>query len=191
MERIARAAQRQKRLVEDLLLVTVVDAGKLELKPSAIAPHAIVAGAVEEVQATYNGQIVAQHGRQGPLMIADPDRAHQILANLMDNAAKYSEEGQPLSVAWEIQANMIAIRISDRGPGISVESRKVLFTRFGRVQGSTARAGRSGTGLGLHLSRSLAEAMGGSLELESTGPGGSTFVLRLPAAVDQAYVSAF
>jgi signal transduction histidine kinase len=75
------------------------------------------------------------------------------------------------------------IRVHDRGPGIPEEGLERLFTRFGRVPGSPIRSGRVGTGLGLYLSRQLAEAMAGSLVLEATGPEGSTFALRLPPAI--------
>jgi signal transduction histidine kinase len=71
--------------------------------------------------------------------------------------------------------------VRDEGPGVPEEGRERLFTRFGRLQGSTTRAGRVGTGLGLYISRGLAEAMGGDLDLETTGPEGSTFRLRLPS----------
>lgn len=75
---------------------------------------------------------------------------------------------------------MGVIRVRDHGPGIQEAGRDTLFTRFGRMPGSHVRAGHVGTGLGLYLGRHLAEAMDGELTLESTGPGGSTFALRLP-----------
>jgi signal transduction histidine kinase len=76
---------------------------------------------------------------------------------------------------------MVAVRVVDRGPGVPTEGRERLFARFGRLEGSAIRAGHVGTGLGLYLSRELARAMGGELDLEATGQQGSTFRLRLPA----------
>jgi signal transduction histidine kinase len=76
----------------------------------------------------------------------------------------------------------VVVCVHDRGPGIPEHGREHLFARFGRVPGGRIRAGRVGTGLGLYLGRQIAEAMGGTLDLESTGPGGSTFRLRLPSA---------
>jgi protein-histidine pros-kinase len=73
-------------------------------------------------------------------------------------------------------------RVRDRGPGIAEQDRAMLFTRFGRLPGSRIRAGHVGAGLGLHISRGLAEAMSGELDLEASSPGGSTFRLRLPPA---------
>ena len=81
---------------------------------------------------------------------------------------------------------MAVIRVHDRGPGIPIGGRDVLFTRFGRVPGSRTRAGRVGTGLGLYLGRQLAEAMGGDLDLERSGADGSVFRLRLPLVQDRA-----
>ena len=75
---------------------------------------------------------------------------------------------------------MVVVRVRDHGPGIPEEGRSILFSRFGRVPGSRMRAGHVGTGLGLYLGRAYAEAMGGTLDLESTGEEGSTFCLRLP-----------
>ena len=76
----------------------------------------------------------------------------------------------------------VVIRVRDHGPGIPAQRRDRLFQRFGRLEGSRTRSGRVGTGLGLYLSRQLARAMHGDIALESTGPGGSVFRLRLPAA---------
>ena len=77
---------------------------------------------------------------------------------------------------------MVVVRVVDVGSGVPEAGRDQLFTQFGRIAGSRIRAGRVGTGLGLYLSRGLAEAMGGDLTLEQTGSAGSTFRLRLPAA---------
>ena len=100
----------------------------------------------------------------------------------MDNAAKYSAEGSPIVVSWEPDGGCAILRVRDYGPGIPKQGREGLFTRFGRIAGSRTRAGRVGTGLGLYLGRQLAEAISGSLDLETTGPEGSTFRLCLPLA---------
>jgi signal transduction histidine kinase len=76
---------------------------------------------------------------------------------------------------------MVVVRVVDQGSGVPEEGRDQLFTRFGRVPGSRMRAGHVGTGLGLYLSREMAEAMGGGLDLETTGSTGSVFRLRLVA----------
>jgi len=178
--RIQAAARRQRRLIDDLLLVTQLESTGLVpmLAPTALA--AIVSRAVQDAWDSYPGQRVAIAGRDDLRVVADADRAVQIISNLLDNAAKYSPEGAPISVDWVVEAGMIAVRVRDYGTGIPDEARERLFTRFGRVPGSRIRAGRTGTGLGLFLGRQLAEAMHGDLELESTSPAGTTFRLRLP-----------
>ena len=115
-------------------------------------------------------------------MLADPGRAIRVLVNLLDNAAKHSPAGCPIVAGCSVEHGMGVVRVRDYGPGIPEVGRDRLFTRFGRVAGSRTRAGHVGTGLGLYLSRRSAEAMGGDLDLESTGPEGSTFRLRLKAA---------
>ena len=182
--KIVASARRQQRLVEDLLLLGRLEGRALEVRRAPVPVGPLVERASEEVRLSYPGQGVELAGPPGLLMLATADRAVQVLANLIDNAAKYSPEGSPVAVGWRPEGGWAAIRVRDRGQGIPDAHRDVLFTRFGRVPGSRVRSGHVGTGLGLYLSRQLAEAMGGTLGLESTGPEGSTFTLRLPLAAD-------
>ncbi len=181
---IAQAANRQSRLVEDLLLMSRMEGEAMTLVPGPVSLRALVERAAAEVRASYPGQRILLKGRADHEVLADPDRAIQILANLIDNAAKYSPEGSPVAVDWSDEGAMVTVRVRDQGPGIAEQHRDILFTRFGRVPGSRIRAGHVGTGLGLHLSRRLAEAMGGGIHLETTGAEGSTFRLQLPAPAD-------
>lgn len=179
--RIAASAQRQRRLVEDLLLLTQLEVGHLTPQAEPLRIQLLVEGAIHEVQSTYQGQQIDVRGKPATRVAADADRTMQIISNLLDNAAKYSSEGSPIVIGWRQEEDMIAIRVSDRGAGIPENGRERLFTRFGRIPGSASRSGRMGTGLGLYLSRQLATAMKGTLTLERTGPAGSVFCLRLPA----------
>ena len=178
------SARRQQRLVEDLLLLSRLEGRALEVRRAPVPVGPLVGRASEEVRLSYPGQGVDLSGPPGLLVLAAADQAVQVLANLIDNAAKYSPEGSPVAAGWRPEGEWAAIRVRDWGTGIPDAHRNVLFTRFGRVPGSRIRAGHVGTGLGLYLSRQLAEAMGGTLDLESTGPQGSTFTLRLPLAAD-------
>ncbi|MDB5074109.1 MAG: phoR [Chloroflexi bacterium] len=184
VEKIAAAASRQQRLVEDLLLLTRVEGGEVGPRIERVHLKTIAQRAAEEVQASYRGQRIDLVGSEHLAVLADPGRALQIVTNLMDNAAKYSPEGSPIIVWWGPEDNTGSLRVLDRGPGVPSNGRDHLFTRFGRVPGSRMRAGRVGTGLGLYLGKGLATAMGGELDLESTGSEGSTFRLRLPLARD-------
>jgi signal transduction histidine kinase/CheY-like chemotaxis protein len=189
IEKIAQAAGRQQRLVEDLLLLSRMETGEFEPQMTRSALRALCIQAANEVESLYPGQRIDLVGPDSVQVLGDPDRTVQILTNLMDNAAKYSPEGSSMLVWWGSEGEMGVVRVLDRGPGISRQGRDVLFTRFGRIPGSTIRAGRVGTGLGLYIARGLARAMGGDVELESTGPEGSTFVVRLPLATSDARAS--
>jgi two-component system sensor histidine kinase KdpD len=140
----------------------------------------LVARAASDLQESYAGQQVDLEGPADLQVMADPDRFLQILTNLLDNAAKYSPEGSSIYSSWSAENDMAVVRIHDSGPGVAKEGQERLFTRFGKVARSPVRAGRMGTGLGLYLGRQLAQAMGGDLDLEATGPDGSTFRLQLP-----------
>lgn len=181
VRRMAEAASRQMRLVEDLLLLTQVESDSLQPRPQAAYVATIIAQVAREAQGSYHGQRFDLDGPEDLRILADAERSMQILANLIDNAAKYSPEGSPVVVTWRREGGMAAIRVRDYGSGIPQEGRDRLFTRFGRIPGSRIRAGHVGTGLGLFLGRHLAHVMGGELGLEATGPEGSTFRLRLPA----------
>ncbi len=178
---IVRAASRQQRLVEDLLLLTRLDYEPLlvDCQPLLLAP--LVHRAADEVIGYYAGQVVDLQGPSDLSVCADQARVIQILANVIDNAAKYSPDGGPISISWRQEGALVAVRIRDHGPGVPEDGRERLFTRFGRVAGSRMRAGRVGTGLGLYISRELAVAMGGNIDLEKTGSDGSTFRLQLPS----------
>ena len=184
VRKIALAANRQRRMVEDLLLLGRIEAGSLTVTLGAVALGTLVRRAAEEVQAGYRGQRIDLDGPAELVVLADPDRTVQVLINLLDNAAKYSPEGCPIEVRWDGQGTegLACVQVRDMGQGIPEYGRAALFTRFGRLPGSKARAGRVGTGLGLYLSRQFATMMGGTLELEATAASGSTFVLCLPLA---------
>ncbi len=180
ISRIVVSANRQKRMVDDLLLLGRMESGDLHPRLERILVARAVTRAADEVRSSYPGQRIDLTGSEDLIARADLERVVQILVNAMDNAAKYSPEGSPIAVAWAREGREAAVRVRDWGSGIPPLGREQLFSRFGRMPGSRTRAGRVGTGLGLHLGRQIAEAMGGSLELEETSPAGSIFRLRLP-----------
>ena len=182
VHRIVGAANRQLKLVEELLLLSRLGAGELEIQSLACPVAALAQRAIAELEGIYRQQQVLVAGGAGTMILADWGRALQIIVNLLDNAAKYSPEGSPVRLTWQEEGGMVAIRVQDGGLGVPEQGRERLFSRFGRLPGSQTRAGRVGTGLGLYLSRHLAEAMDGTLDLEASGADGSTFRLRLPAA---------
>ncbi len=180
--RMVRAAQRQQRLVEDVLLLARLDRELPALQPAPVQVANVVAEAVTEAREAYHDQPVRVDGPDEVRTLADHDRVVQILTAIIGNAAKHSPEGGAVDVRWRSERDSVVVRVRDAGPGIPPDAVGHLFTRFGRIPGSSIRAGHVGTGLGLYLGRRLARAMGGELDLERTGPKGSTFRLQLPAA---------
>ena len=179
--RIVVAANRQKRLVDDLLQLTSMDTRCAAPIPEAVRLDSLLKRVSSEMSVTYAGQRFELYGPPDLQVLADLDHTTQIIANLLDNAAKYSPRDSSIIVAWSLEGDDVLLRVADRGAGIPQASRNQLFTRFGRIPGSRIRSGHVGTGLGLYLGRRQARAMGGDLDLEQTGPEGSTFRLRLPA----------
>ncbi len=114
-----------------------------------------------------------------PVVRGDRERLRQLADNLISNALKYSENGGTVDVSAAAENGAIEVRVKDSGPGIALEHQRLIFEKFGRAN---ARDAKPGTGLGLFISRSFAEAHGGSLGVESSAGEGATFVLRLPVA---------
>jgi len=101
-----------------------------------------------------------------------------VLTNLIDNAIKYSPAGGEIEVRAYREDGRLRVDVSDQGPGIAKDDQRLIFEKFGRVSGGAAA--RPGTGLGLFIARSIAEAHGGVLEVASAPGQGSTFTLELP-----------
>ena len=144
---------------------------------------------VDLAQLVRDSAAAAEHGQdevairavvRGPLPVVrgDRDRLRQVLVNLIDNAVKYSPPGDEVHVEAASSNGRVVIEVRDRGPGISPEHQRVIFEKFGRVQ--VGESAKPGTGLGLFIARSIAEAHGGSLEVRSAPERGATFRLSLP-----------
>ena len=110
---------------------------------------------------------------------ADPEQVETILSNLVSNALKYSPAGSEVTISVRTEPDWVAVDVTDHGDGIAEADLPKLFQPFGRLPDAVA-AGIQGTGLGLHLSRGLAQAQGGDIDVTSRVGEGSTFTLRLP-----------
>ena len=135
-----------------------------------VAAGADVAQDEVHVRAELNGTF--------PRVRGDRERLRQVIQNLVDNAVKYSSVGGEVRVSAGLDDGSIRVDVHDDGPGIPVPDQELIFEKFGRSGGGDARPG---TGLGLFIARSIAEAHGGSVDVESAPDEGSTFTLRLPA----------
>jgi len=183
---------RMNRLVGDLLTLARIDAG-LPLHVQALPVVPLLEGLVEETRllAARSGRdlaVVAPRIQEGGelAVLADSDRLHQILLNLLHNAVKFTPDGGSITVAAARQNCRVALSVTDTGPGIAAAELPFLFERFYRGDKARARAEHQagGAGLGLAIAQGLAQAQGGRVDVASTPGAGSTFTVILPAAPD-------
>ena len=177
-------------LINDLLDVAKLSANKASFNIETLDCSAVVGdvAATLEPEAQRKGLAFAVHAPPGAVPLRTDRRAlSQILINLVGNAIKFTQQGG-VEVSLEqaespTQGNAVRVRVRDTGPGIPAQEQSRLFEAFSRVE-SAERRHHEGTGLGLHLSRKLAEALGGSIRFESTEGQGSTFILELLEATE-------
>ncbi|GAA2145556.1 sensor histidine kinase KdpD [Nocardioides koreensis] len=166
------------RLVENLLDMSRLQAGALGVHPQPTSVAEVIPLAVDELGSAADA-VQIQVADDLPEVMADPALLQRILANLLSNALKFSPPDAPPTVAASALADRLHIRVIDHGPGLPSNERDRTFLPFQR---SGDRHGPPGIGLGLALSRGLAEAMGGSLEADDTPGGGLTMDLALVTA---------
>jgi len=182
---LERQARNLARLVDDILDVTRITRGKLELRREPIDLATVVARGIETTRAIVEGR---RHSLEtefpsAPVVVdVDPIRVEQIAVNLVTNAAKYTEPGGHLRVEVARDGAFGVLRVVDDGLGIPPELRGRIFDLFEQA-GRDGKRTHGGLGLGLTIVRRLAELQGGSVDVLSDGPmKGSTFVVRLPLA---------
>jgi signal transduction histidine kinase/DNA-binding response OmpR family regulator len=169
----------------DLILASAeVESDELTLDLSDVEARSLVEDAAQRVKpvAARKGITIQISAPQsGALVRVDVRRFGRVLMNLLSNAVKFSENGQPISVEVEVSDNVVRFHVTDRGIGIAAKDHSRIFHRFAQVDGSlTRRAG--GTGLGLSVSRQLAERHGGQILVRSRPGEGSRFTVEIPAA---------
>ena len=183
LDAIARNANAQARLIEDLLDMNRIVSGKvrLDLQPTDVA--AVVEAAVESVRPQAEGKGLALRVALAPLeapLALDPHRIQQVVWNLLANAVKFTPRGGAIDVALARVEQHVEISVRDTGLGIDAQFLPQVFDRFRQADASTTRS-HGGLGLGLSIARQLVELHGGTLHATSDGPGrGATFVARLP-----------
>lgn len=170
-------------LVDDLLDVTRITSGKIELKEETIEIHAVVLTALEAAQPLIkerNHQILCDIPTSGLLVRGDPRRLAQVVSNLLINAAKYTEPDGTIAVSARHDANRVTLQIRDTGLGIAADLLPNVFNIFEQGKVSIDRS-KGGLGIGLAVVKSLVNMHGGSVKAESPGIGlGSTFTVSLP-----------
>ena len=176
--------RRLQRLVDDLQALSRVESGRISLKMESFALRPVVERVVSQLRPQAESKqlrLTATYPPEAATVCADPDRAAQVLMNLVGNAIHYTAEGGSIAVRVETRERRVDVLVEDTGIGIPAESLPYLFERFYRVDASRSRRS-GGSGIGLTIARHLAWAMGGDLTASSPGPGqGSTFTFTLPA----------
>jgi signal transduction histidine kinase len=166
-------------LVGDVLDTSRLEAGTFSYRFDDVDLTRLVQDVVDAAAFSQpEVKVVASLGKRLPTIRGDRERLRQVLGNLVDNAIKYSPDGGTVRVRTAAENGVAWIAVSDEGPGIPADQQARIFEKFGRAEipgGSTP-----GTGLGLFIARSIAEAHGGSLDVRSGPGGGATFTLRLP-----------
>jgi signal transduction histidine kinase len=174
------------RLIDDLLDVSRISRGMLELRKERVDLSEVVQRAIETSKPFFEQrkQSIRVEGQQSLSLTADSTRIAQIIGNLLHNASKYTPIGGTVRVDIGMQPGNVFIRVIDSGAGIPPEQLDRLFEMFSRIDRSMPDS-NGGLGIGLALARRLAEMHGGSLLASSTGEGlGSTFTLALPLAAE-------
>lgn len=185
IDRTHKAAEHLLDLVNDILDLSKIEAGKMELLlekvafPELIEDLFITIGPFAE---QHDVQLRLEGANKACTIVSDTRRVRQILLNLLSNASKFGH-GKPVEVVWKQQEDGgVMIEVTDRGPGIALEDQDRVFLEFVQLDDAPAT---QGTGLGLPISRRLAQLLGGSLTVRSQVGQGSTFQLILPASVPE------
>ena len=180
---IAEESDRLASIVEDLLIASHLDSGKVRLAIEDCDPGDLVTGAVEAagIQVPSNVQLVVQVEPELPRVRADPNQLRQVIRNLVDNAVKYSPDGGEVRVAAAANGGSVRFSVSDNGLGIPANEQRRIFEKFYRLDPNMTR-GIGGTGLGLYISSELVRRFDGRIWVDSREGEGSTFYVELPTA---------
>jgi two-component system NtrC family sensor kinase len=188
LRRVQRAGTHLLGLINQVLDLSKIEAGKLELSPESVnlAPliDEVIGTARQLAEQNKNHLVVESQENLGPLIV-DPMRLRQILLNLLSNACKFTKQGEvTLHVKKVVNGrNWIEFVVADTGIGMTPEQQAKLFEEFTQADSSTARQ-YGGTGLGLAITRKLARMMGGDVTLTSVPGKGSVFTVRLPGSAE-------
>ncbi|HLY85445.1 MAG TPA: ATP-binding protein [Gaiellaceae bacterium] len=180
---ISAQSKRLAGLVEDILLAGQLDAGSLRVEREPFSAAEVARAAVDEARAraAHRAMLRISTSDDLPRVLGDEGRTHQVLANLIDNAVKYSPAGSRVDVAVERENGRVRFSVRDRGPGIPATEREHVFEKFYRLD-PDHRQGVGGSGLGLYICRQLVSSMHGRIWVEPAPQQGSTFAFDLPIA---------
>ncbi len=187
LETIERNSTRLVGLVGDLLDLSRLEAGRVELEAQPLDTPSLVRGALAAVSNLFEARgtvLRVDVPESVPPILGDRRRVEQILTNLLANAAKYTPSGGVVEVAASSVNGHIWLSVADNGPGVPESERDIVFDKFYRGR-DAQRRGEAGSGLGLAIVKSLVDLHGGSVRVEESVPRGARFVVELPRASDE------
>ena len=176
---IKRQSERLKRLIEDLLVIPDIERDRIRVSLEPVWISDTVNNAITLVKNDAGKEIINNLSEDFPLVIADKDRAEQVVVNLLENAIKYSRENTPIIISGEFHAEQATISIENQCDKIPEKKLETLFEKFIRIDDKTTRTTR-GTGLGLFIVKGLVEAMNGTIKTTSTDEVGFKITVTLP-----------
>jgi signal transduction histidine kinase len=184
LERAEQYVQHLTRLINDLLDISRIQSGLLEMRQDTCDLAEIVRACVDTQRLVWPGRTITLDEPVEAVHIrADADRIGQVVTNYMTNALKYSAADQPVAVSLRREGTEAYVQMRDQGPGLTVEQQTHIWDRYRRVQGLAVQDNRRGAGgglgLGLYISRTIIEQHGGRLGVESRPGAGSTFWFAL------------
>jgi signal transduction histidine kinase len=176
-------SERLGRLVEQLLDLSRLESGVVSMERTPVSLERVVARVIGEVEVgrEAGAHVDSRIPRGFPRVLADEERIHQVLFNLMDNALRFTPPDGTVTVSAVRQEGQCEISVEDSGPGISETHQPFVFERFYRVDPSRSRSD-GGTGIGLTIARSIVDAHGGRIWLDRSPSGGAAFRFTLPLA---------
>ena len=170
------------RLINDMLDIEKIEAGKIELRIEPLELIPLIEQAIKENRAygkEFGVEFAIEHAVPGVKVYADGDRLIQVVTNLLSNAAKFSPRGDTVELSVLRHDGAIRVAVSDHGPGISEEFRDRIFQKFAQADSSDARE-KGGTGLGLSICKAIVEKLGGRIGFDTETGAGTTFYFDLP-----------
>jgi signal transduction histidine kinase len=188
LQRVNRAGTHLLGLINQVLDLSKIEAGKLELNPQTVELAPLideVIGTARQLAQEKNNRLVVEVQENLGTITVDPMRLRQILLNLLSNACKFTKEGEVALRGRRVRngRDWIELAVSDTGIGMTAEQQAKLFEEFSQAESTTAQR-FGGTGLGLAITRKLARMMGGDVTVTSEPGKGSVFTVRLPGGAD-------
>jgi len=171
-------------LINDILDLSKIESGRIELRPERLDLAAIVEESLSSIRPLGQVKSIVIEAHVAPMqpIQADPLRLKQILVNLLSNAVKFTPEGGRVQVAASLEDDLVSISVADTGVGIPAQEHEAIFDIFHQV-GATTKGVREGTGLGLAITKRLVQEHGGTITVSSEPGRGSRFTFTIPAAL--------